>query len=587
MNTPDGQNATESPTWHLFSNSAKISVMAQRSLETSEDTSLSNLYNGLERFVPALIFGFALIFRMAYLIDMRTSPIFDVFLLDAEYYDRMARHIRAGDWLAGREIFSMSPLYPYFLALLYALTGDSVTAVKFVQHLIGAATCGLLCRIGIRLGGVIAGLAAGILAAAYGLLIFVEGTFENEFLVLFLNTLALWFLLEAAGASRRAVVVAGLAIGLSAGIRPNAALLTIPIILWIFRGVQFHSKRLACISFFILAVILPVLPITFRNYYVSGEWVLTTSTGGQLIYIGTLQDGGGGYAVPPFVEAHPNSEHDDFRLKAAEDLGRPVAASEVSDYWIRQAFVRIGADPAGYVRLLGKKLLAFFNTDEAPDNYNYLFGRRYSRVLSLPLAGIDFILPLAVLGLIVAVRPFWRWFLPISFFAVYLLSVLLFYQSYRFRLPAVPSLLLFAGTAVVWIVRQIRERSFLHLFSAGLILVLTTVISQWPLPQTRTVMDAVNMAGGYAEALRNRGRLQPAAEMLRDALKIQPNDPPSIRQLADILRDLHEYREAISLYRRIANHPEVGNGVYGNIALCNEGLEKLAHVKGEKDVKLR
>lgn len=527
----------------------------------------------LERYGPAATFIFALLLRAAYLLDVRSSPVFDVYLLDADFYDRVARTIRSGDWLAGQDVFTMSPLYPYFLACFYAVTDHSATLVKLIQHVLGAATCGLLCRIGIRLGGPVSGCIAGLLAATYGLFIFAEGTLENEFLVLFLNTLALRILLETE--SKRVLwwtALAGSCIGLSIGVRPNAVLLTFPAAVWICAHAPAARTCLARIAVFFLAAALPVMPITIRNYHVSGEWVWTTSTGGQLLYIGTLPDGEGGYTVPPFVEARPDSEHEDFRRQAEKDIGRPIRVSDVSGYWTRRAWERIRADPDGYAILLFKKFLAFCNVDEPADNYDYFLGRRHSRVLSLPLAGIGLVLPLAALGIPIAAANSRRWILPFGFLAAYLLSVFLFYQSYRFRLPAVPILILFASLAVGWLVRHIRSRAIPRLLLAVIVIVPAAIISRISLPQTNPKKDAMNIAGGYADILRTRGRLDAAADILRDALLIDPNDALSIRRLADLLRDLHQYEEAIRLYRRVQGHPEAGEGVEANLAYCFERL---------------
>ena len=123
---------------------------------------------------PALIVLLAMAVRLAYLIESSHSPLFDVFLSDADYYDQKARQILSGDWLAGREVFTMSPLYPYFLALLYRLTHLDFFWVKAIQHLIGALTAGLICRIGMILSGPATGLVAGGLAATYGLFLFAD-----------------------------------------------------------------------------------------------------------------------------------------------------------------------------------------------------------------------------------------------------------------------------------------------------------------------------------------------------------------------------------------------------------------------------
>jgi hypothetical protein len=54
----------------------------------------------------------ALLVRLVYLAQVRTSPGFRVPLVDAETYVAMARAIAAGDLWGGRTAFWQAPLYP-------------------------------------------------------------------------------------------------------------------------------------------------------------------------------------------------------------------------------------------------------------------------------------------------------------------------------------------------------------------------------------------------------------------------------------------------------------------------------------------
>lgn len=524
----------------------------------------------MNRYGPALVFGLAILIRIAYLIDFKDSPLFDAFVVDADYYDRKAREILSGDWLGGEGLFTLSPLYPYFLAIFYKVTNASVVGVKLIQHVLGACTAAMICRIGIALGGPAAGCLAGFFAATYGLFIFAEGTLENEFLAIFFNVAALWILIGMDGkkALGRAAL-AGLCVGLSAGIRPNAVLLAVPVLLWFFQTLGRGRAFLVHAALFCLTLSLPILGIAARNAAVTGEWVFMPSTSGAMnLYIGTLA-GGGGYIVPDFVRPpHPDTEHEDFRKKAEEEMGRPVTPSEASRHWLRKSLVNIRSDPAAYLRLLGQKFLAFCNRDEAPDNYDYAFGRRYSSVLSLPWTSIDIIFPLALIGACLAARPFGRWTLPWGMLAVYLLTVLLYHQSYRYRLPAVPSLMLFAALAVVWTARQAMARSFLRLALAAVVLAAGVGLNRLHLPRTNQDMDAAVAAGNYVSALKPRGRLDAAAAVLQDSLNINPNYAPNIRKLADVHLERGEFSRAADLYRRIQSVPIYEKDASQNLALC-------------------
>src|SRR5688572_18596832 len=114
------------------------------------------------------VWGFAFAVRCLYLWQVSHAPFFDLRLGDAEAYHAWALRIAAGDW-AGQAVFYQSPLYPYFLALVYRVLGDGVMGIRVVQALIGATSCLLVAAAGVKLfgrRGVVAGLALAIYPAA-------------------------------------------------------------------------------------------------------------------------------------------------------------------------------------------------------------------------------------------------------------------------------------------------------------------------------------------------------------------------------------------------------------------------------------
>src|SRR5262245_22820041 len=79
-----------------------------------------------------VIFGLALIVRIIHLWQIRQAPFFTLLMGDAAGYDAWARAIEAGDW-RGHEVFYQSPLYPYWLGLLYRLFGSGPWIPRIAQ----------------------------------------------------------------------------------------------------------------------------------------------------------------------------------------------------------------------------------------------------------------------------------------------------------------------------------------------------------------------------------------------------------------------------------------------------------------------
>src|SRR5262245_25026497 len=116
----------------------------------------------------ALVFCLALGARLLYLAECHSLVWFGLPLVDGANYVRTARLIAAGNLLGGREAFWQPPLYPYFLALWLSILGERIVWILMLQAALGALSAVLVFRIGRRLFGDRAGIAAGCVTALYG-----------------------------------------------------------------------------------------------------------------------------------------------------------------------------------------------------------------------------------------------------------------------------------------------------------------------------------------------------------------------------------------------------------------------------------
>src|SRR5687767_14202035 len=120
----------------------------------------------------ACVWVIAFAARCFYLWEISHAPFFELRLGDAEAYHAWALRIAAGDWL-GQDVFYQSPVYPYFLAVIYRVLRDGVMVVRAVQAVIGATSCVLLAAAGISLFGR-RGALAGLGLAVYPAAIFMD-----------------------------------------------------------------------------------------------------------------------------------------------------------------------------------------------------------------------------------------------------------------------------------------------------------------------------------------------------------------------------------------------------------------------------
>ena len=91
-----------------------------------------------EHALPAVVlFGVALVVRVSLLVQISRTPFWEVRNIDSEAYHLWAARIAAGHW-APTEAFYQSPLYAYFLAVLYAVFGDGNWSPRVVQVVLAA-----------------------------------------------------------------------------------------------------------------------------------------------------------------------------------------------------------------------------------------------------------------------------------------------------------------------------------------------------------------------------------------------------------------------------------------------------------------
>ncbi len=409
------------------------------------------------------LFLLALFLRLIYLGEIRDSPFFENLILDPLAYDTRAQQISSGDWV-GSKIFYQSPLYPYFLAIIYWVFGHNLSIVRVIQFIIGSLNCILIYLIGKKAFSSRVGLLAALMAAFYKVFIFYEGEINKTFLSVFLIDLTLLTLIVAKERSlSRLWLLAGILFGLTILVRGNYLLILPFILLWIIivSGEGLKKQAIRYSLYLLLGVATVIFPVTLRNYLVGKDFVLTTSQGGQNFFVGNNPFNlTGGYMSPDLGRGSPEFEEEDFRRKAEEIVGRKLKPSEVSNFWFSQALKFIRSQPGAYLSLLGRKFRLFWNKVEIPDNQDIRFFARFSLLLRAPLLIFGIIAPLGLLGIGLGLRRKGAVLLLNLFTLAYCGSVVSFFIFSRYRLPVISPLLIFAAYAILWWIEKLKQRQF-------------------------------------------------------------------------------------------------------------------------------
>ena len=381
-------------------------------------------------------------------------------------YDLMARSFADGSFHRERA-FYQEPLYAFVLGLVYRVAPPPTDAEAFrvagvhlgvivVQHLLGVLCCVLVATLGARAVSPRVGLAAGLLAALSGPLIFAESQLlkEGPALLLWVGSLHLWLdVLEDRGPGRgrgRAVLLGAL-LGLGVLLRGNTYILLALVLATLLLRVG-GRRRPVSAALVLGAALLALSPATIHNLR-HGELVLSTYQSGSNAAIGMPDDDvpGQGVSYQPLRSGRGEArfEETDAVELAERAEGRRLSGPEVSSYWWRHVADVVSRRPGVALDRVLRKLAYTVHPDEAPDVKDWYFFRRATPALASWVSDFSLWGPLAVLGLVLLP---WRGrpgllVLRLSLLAV-ALTLMLFFVFGRYRLAAAPALWILAAGAV-------------------------------------------------------------------------------------------------------------------------------------------
>jgi tetratricopeptide (TPR) repeat protein len=602
-----------------------------------------------------VIFGAAFLLRLIHLLELRHSdPLFLSPQMDSLYHHQWALAIAAGRQFI-TDAFFRAPLYPYFLGLLYKLFGANLLLVRIVQSLIGSVGCGLVYLLARQLlkpeatspkpqAGSKSGphssflvpysssvpVVAGFVMAAYPLAIWYDGELLLEGLLTFLVVLGFVLLLRSRDRDGQ-WWLPGIVFGLAAITRPNVLVFVAVLPVWLYleaeglRGSRVQGsgapRRNPRVRFVLTRLVwvwgaagLVILPVTIRNFVVSGQLVPIAWQGGSNFFMGNNPVSDGVTAIIPGTRPNWWGGYDDARRLAEEAEGYPLKGADVDRYWMSRGLEFWRRQPGRALGLLLRKTFLWFAGYEVSNDRDLYAVKRYSfinyllfnsRFLKFPFG---LLLPLALAG-IWYLRGQWRRLLPLYLFAgAYSLSFIVFFVCSRYRLPLVPVAGILAVAGVLGLVRQTAGRgtaigiavaAFL-LFNANLagagrkvgagqshIAAAVGLHGQGrdadalaEVRQALTLDSARSALSLEAALLSNLGDFPAAESAARAAVRLYPDDADAYDALGGVLATAGRLDSAAAYFEivrsRDPNAVHAWNSL-GNIALTQRDFERARY----------
>ena len=402
--------------------------------------------------IPFLLFSVALLLRVLFVLAKYCFNIFPsgvfFYAADSGLYDELAQSLLRGEGMSryGHPTAYYMPLYPIFLAGCYALFGRNFLIVGIVQSLLGALVCVFVYLMGKEVFNQRVGILAGTWAAVYyELVLWNSGQILTEPLYTFLITFGMLLLVRAFGETKIQEKnqqkllflhsgASGMLIGLASLTRPIVLGFGVVVAFWLF--LRQSKVRILIFGF---ALILTMLPWVVRNSLVFHDFLLGSSEGGWVFYLGnnphSTGGGGGSNEAIPALPMPPG-----------------LSETEVNRRYYQAAFQFIKEHPGRALSLLLPKLLNTWRPVYANSSLKH-------KLIAYPSYGALVIF--AFLGLVMGIRRSEATKLMGLFVVYHILFHTLVTGEIRFRAPVEPVLIVFAAFGVVWFISFVKRKGFL------------------------------------------------------------------------------------------------------------------------------
>jgi hypothetical protein len=525
-----------------------------------------------------IVVGFAL--RVCYTVAQSSiDPWFAQPVIDGRYYvDWATAILRGGATPSGA--YYLAPLYPYFLAGLFGVFGESFFALYLFQHLLAAGSATLIGLAGRRKIGAAGALFAAALFMLHHPLWFFAARPLGETLAIFLllaSLAALW------RGGRRTALVAGLLAGLATVARPN--LLLVAVVWTVGLAAQRRWPRTAL---FVAGLAVAILPVTAHNWFASGHLVPVSSNGGITAYHGNGPGAIGIYTHPYGFSFDLSRQREEATRHARARSGQSLDDVEADSWWGRQAVAARLDRPLESVGLIAWRIaLTLGNRELGLDYPPSLDPNPWRATLRLPGGHEIPVVPWALLiGLAAAAVTLHGfggtgggvlWWGVVACVA----TPVLFYVSSRYRLPTAALLALPAGAGLGALIGSpdLSPARRWGALSVGLLVaVLSLAVPSGDLYRLQTAESLGNRAHAYLAA----GMLGPAESDARQATALQPDSVRLWVNLGAVLLANERVEEAESSFRNAMEldpaSPEAARGLASALARSgrvNEGIVVL------------
>jgi len=381
------------------------------------------------------------------MVSLFIDALFDV-EKKVDFYYLIGENLAQGNGFVsepgGYIVLHRAPLYPYLLAGLYCLFGETnLLSIFFIQAGFDAGTGLLIWWIGARMFGNRIGLMAAIAYALYPLSAYYTLRLSTESMFTFVLLSSIASLSYSLSSEKyRTFFFTGMLMGTSGLLRPFAVgLVPFLVVLLLTREIRRLPNIAPKLIHFVLGFIIILTPWVARNYSLTGHLITSATGSGIALWIGTNVrfDGRDAYEMhdPEQIEAWiKEMKAIDMQVEDCYNDRCFIFAYEQDQAYKRAAFQEIMTQPMSEFILLGKKFFRLWFSV-------FSYSNQYAQVIIYFFQGS--LLLFAVYGGIMAKKKT----MPVTL----ILLIVVFYTTLvhtlvvatlRYSIPLVPILSIFA-----------------------------------------------------------------------------------------------------------------------------------------------
>lgn len=494
----------------------------------------------------AVLIAAALLFRLLYFNQVKDTVVFHGYKmdhLDMGFFLSWAVMISNGDilsdqinhpyhlwhkrfgsqaewvrWYGGARLHQ-SPLYPYLLAGFYS-AGLSITEVKIIQALAGVLIIALIYLLARLLISTRAAFIAALLALCYGPFYLYETQLLRTTWITLAGISSIYLCLRAQnGRSDWWWIGVGLLSGLLFLLKAGFLLWFLLVLVWVGFVVERKKTLIRVYLLIILPFALCLTPLAWRNYQVGAPLLSSSSVGAATFTFGSAADVSG-------VKFETSRFTRQIMLESGGGFW-PTVISTLKTH--HRGFPSIAVQ-------IGRKILAFSQGYETPNNADYYYAQLHSSFLKWGTFTFSVVGPLGLLGIFLSLKKGRKFLLLYFYLGCVLAQIILFYYISRFRLPAVAVMIIFAGGAGDLIIGLLRRKDKTRGLAVALVVLLLYLALSPPWVPARRIScdDFLTVAGFYAL----QGDYSIAGRELDIAEKVYPKEMERINKIRAEVRQM-------------------------------------------------